>query len=172
MECHIRHEIPADYPAIDDLLDLAFAFDAHSRLNEAAIVRQLRAEGLLSLSMVAVSATDQVIGHIAFSPVRIDTGAPGLLTGWYGLGPMAVNPRLQRQGIGRQLIEAGLGEIRQRQAAGCVVLGEPGFYERFGFVNFPELILPGAPVPFFMACSFTGPCPAGQVIYAGAFSTT
>lgn len=172
MQIYIRTETPDDHQGIDDLLDLAFAFDAHSRQNEAKIVRSLREQGLLSLSMVAINPQSQVIGHIAFSPVQIDDGGTNGIPGWYGLGPMAVNPRLQRQGIGRQLIEAGLREIQAKQAAGCVVLGEPGFYQRFGFENIPDLILPGALAPFFMAQSFSGPCPAGHVIYADVFSAT
>lgn len=51
-----------------------------------------------------------------------------------GLGPMAVIPEFQRQGIGRKLIHASLAECR---AGGCelvVVLGSTDYYGRFGFV--------------------------------------
>lgn len=165
----IRPETPDDFPAIDDLLHLAFAFDVHSRQNEAAIVRSLRGDGALLVSLVAINDHGELLGHIAFSPVHIHDGTPQGVSGWMGLGPMAVNPRLQRRGIGRQLIEAGLTEITARHAAGCVVLGEPGFYERFGFANARDLILPGALAPFFMAQSFDGSVPSGQVEYHKAF---
>ncbi|WFB36015.1 N-acetyltransferase [Kiritimatiellota bacterium B12222] len=171
MQIHIRAEKPPDEDAIDELLDLAFAFDSHSQQNEAHIVRVLREQGQLTLSLVAQTEQNELVGHICFSPVQIDTGNTENLSGWLGLGPMAVNPRLQRQGIGRQLIQVGLAEI-QRHATGCVVLGEPGFYQRFGFKNHPDLILPGALAPFFMAQSFSGDVPSGQVIYQTAFQTT
>ncbi|MGA0334085.1 MAG: GNAT family N-acetyltransferase [Kiritimatiellia bacterium] len=165
----IRTETSDDVSAIDDLLDLAFAFDAHSRQNEAAIVRKLRESDALLLSLLAVDDQAECVGYIAFSPVTIQDGSPGGISDWVGLGPMAVNPRLQRRGIGRELIQAGLAEITARRAAGCVVLGEPGFYERFGFKTMENLILPGALAPFFLARSFNSPAPSGQVEYHPAF---
>jgi putative acetyltransferase len=117
----IREERPGDIPAIRDLNKRAFEQD-----QEANIVDALRSSGAASLSLVAVF-NDRVVGHIMYSPAEV-----GQLTG-AGLGPMAVLPEHQRQGIGRKLIEAG---NRQLKGAGCpfiVVVGHADYYPRFGF---------------------------------------
>ncbi|MGH8638095.1 MAG: GNAT family N-acetyltransferase, partial [Burkholderiales bacterium] len=51
-----------------------------------------------------------------------------------GLGPMAVIPYLQRQGIGTRLVRAGLDECSRLGYRAVVVVGHPEFYPRFGFV--------------------------------------
>lgn len=89
----------------------------------------LRKANALTISLVAEQA--QVVGHIAFSPVIISDGT----LGWFGVGPVSVLPSFQKQGIGRSLIESGLSLLRERGAACCVLLGEPTFYRRFGFVK-------------------------------------
>src|SRR5690606_39869862 len=71
----------------------------------------------------------EIIGHVAISPVRISDSADG----WFGLGPISVLPEFQGQGVGSQLMKSALDELEARGAAGCVVLGEPGYYGRFGF---------------------------------------
>lgn len=82
---------------------------------------------------------------------------------------MIFGPAVQKQGIGRALIERGLSLLRQRDAAGCVLLGEPQLYRRFGFVNDPRLILPGVPQEFFLALSLVSSSPQGKVTYHVAF---
>ncbi len=81
----------------------------------------------------------QVVGHIAFSPVTID----GRDLGWYGLGPLAVHPDRQRLGIGALLVRTGLDLLRDQAAQGCVLLGDPLYYARFGFRQDPGLEFPG-----------------------------
>ena len=104
---------------------------AFGRAAEAALVDGLRAHGRVSLSLVA-ERDGEVIGHILFSPVRIDSGLES--TAGLGLAPMAVLPAHQRAGIGSLLVRAGLAECR-RAGHGCVVvLGHPEYYPRFGFV--------------------------------------
>jgi putative acetyltransferase len=71
-----------------------------------------------------------VVGHIAFSPVTID----GKFCAWYGLGPLSVTPIHQRKGVGSRLVNTGPKLPEARSANGCVLLGEPNFYSRFGFV--------------------------------------
>lgn len=66
-------------------------------------------------------------------------------------------------------MDAGLAELKGMGAAGCVVLGDPGFYGRFGFVPEPELTLPGVPPEYFMARSFGATMPSGEVRYHQAF---
>jgi putative acetyltransferase len=142
----------------------AFATAPHASGTEAAIVDGLRAADALSLSLVA-EHDGQVVGHAAFSPVRIDDRD----TIWFGLGPVAVDPDHQRRGIGDRLVRAGLAELRSRGAAGCVVLGDPAYYARFGFVADPALRYPGPPPEYFQHLSFDGPPPVGIVAYHPAF---
>ncbi|CAG37963.1 hypothetical protein DPPB99 [Desulfotalea psychrophila LSv54] len=72
------------------------------------IINKLRDNGTLSLSLVA-EVEAGIVGHIAFSPVTI--GA--VSANWYGLGPVSVSPSRQREGIGSQLIEAGIAELKK-----------------------------------------------------------
>ncbi len=164
MGAMIRPETPADAAAIRRLTDAAFAGAPHAAGTEGAIVDALRAEGTLALSLVAEEA-GAVIGHVAFSPVAIG----GADVGWFGLGPVSVLPGRQRAGIGSRLIRDGLARLRGLGARGCVVLGDPGYYRRFGFENDPRLTFEGAPAEYFMRLAFDHPAPAGPVTYRPAF---
>lgn len=166
----IKDEEDHERDAIGAVVDAAFAGTDHSGGNEAAIVDALRRAGALAVSLLAVK-DGLVIGHVALSPVVIDPGAAGAAsTGdWYGLGPIAVHPRMQAKGIGSALVRAGLDRLRARGAAGCVVLGEPDFYRRFGFAADPGLRLAGVPPRYFQALAFGGRVPRGTVAYHPAF---
>lgn len=161
----IRREEPSDAATIEAVTVAAFKNSAHSDHTEQFIVRELRNAGVLSVSLVAEDG-GMVIGHVAVSPVTISTGT----SGWYGLGPISVEPVKQGSGIGTQLMQAALGELRSIGAAGCVVLGEPGYYSRFGFVADPGLVLPGVPPGYFQAMAFNGSLPAGTVSHHDAFA--
>ena len=105
--------------------------EAFGRDNEADLVDQLRQSCPDSISLVALS-DDRMVGHILFTPVVIE-GKEGNLKGM-GLAPMAVLPEFQNQGIGSQLVRAGLAAVAETQSPFVVVLGHPTFYPRFGFV--------------------------------------
>lgn len=164
VDASLREETPADAAAIRTLITQAFASAPHASGSEAAIVDALRRRGELTVSLVAERA-GRVVGHVAFSPVTVADGAAD----WYGLGPVAVLPDQQGQGIGAALIEAGLARLRAAAAAGCVVLGEPAYYRRFGFVHDAALRFEAAPAEYFMALPFTGRRAAGTVDYSPAF---
>lgn len=159
----IRAERAGDEAAIRDLTARAFADAAHSDGTEADVVDRLRVAGALTLSLVA-EQDGAIIGHAAFSPVTIDD-APG----WYGLGPISVDPRRQSAGIGGALITEGFARLRTMGAPGCVVLGDPAYYARFGFAHDPVLTYPGPPPQYFQRIVFDGPAPAGIVTYHQAF---
>ncbi|CAJ1894579.1 hypothetical protein PEKONANI_03632 [Aeromonas jandaei] len=165
MNIIIRPETGADYDAIEAVTVAAFLNAPHTDHNEQLIVRALRQAGVLSLSLVA-ELEGQVVGHLCFSPVTISDGSER----WYGLGPISVSPELHGKGIGSHLMEAGLAELKRKGAAGCVVLGDPGFYGRFGFVPEPKLTLPGVPPEYFMAMSFGVASTRGEVNYHPAFN--
>ncbi|MFV0293467.1 MAG: GNAT family N-acetyltransferase [Paracoccus sp. (in: a-proteobacteria)] len=161
----IRPEQPEDESAITTLTTLTFETAPHSDGREAAIIERLRAAGALLLSLVAVRS-NRIIGHVAFSPVVIS----GKDHGWIGLGPVSVTPDQQSGGIGSSLIRSGLTQMQATGYKGCVVLGEPAYYTRFGFVADPALILPGVPAEYFQACLWDGPAPNGTVAYHSAFT--
>jgi len=104
--------------------------EAFGRPVEADLVDGLRAVCIDLLSLAALRGED-VVGHILFSPVRVQGGGR-TLTGM-GLGPMAVRKELRGQGLGSALVEAGLERLCAQGAPFCVVLGHPGYYPRFGF---------------------------------------
>lgn len=122
----IREESPDDIEAIAALNRHAFAGES-----EADLVNKLRAARVLTLSLVAVDG-DQVVGHIAFSPVTVECETRKI--GAIGLGPMAVTPQRQREGIGSQLVEAGLEALKKTGHNLVFVIGHPGYYPRFGFM--------------------------------------
>lgn len=167
MNIQIRQETPADIAAIDAVTVAAFANAEHSSHTEQFIVAALRRSGQLAVSLVA-EQSGAVVGHVAASPVTIDD----VDIGWYGLGPVSVVPPLQGQGIGTQLIEETLSQLRALGAAGCVVLGDPAYYKRFGFEATAALTLPGVPAEYFQALSFGGAILKGTVAYHASFSAT
>ena len=163
----VRKEAPSDAAAIEAVTIAAFSSAVHASQTEQFIVRALRDAGQLSVSLVA-DDTGSVIGHVAVSPVAISDGA----SGWYGIGPISVVPERQGQGIGALLMKGALAELRALGAAGCVVLGDPGYYSRFGFNAEPALVLPGVPPAYFQAMSLSGSLPSGEVTYHDAFQAT
>ena len=122
----IRHEQRGEVAAIRRVNELAFG-----QATEADLVDRLRENGDLTLSLVAVDG-DQIVGHILFSPVVIESAGQSIMA--VGLAPMAVLPERQRQGVGSSLVEAGLDECRRLGHQAVVVLGHPDYYPRFGFV--------------------------------------
>jgi putative acetyltransferase len=116
--------------AIRSLTARAFAGLAFSDGTEPLVIDALRGANALALSLVAVLG-EQIVGHVAFSAAGSDE------SGWFALGPVSVEPSLQRRGVGSRLIEAGLREMRDRGARGCVLVGDHRYYRRFGFVVTP-----------------------------------
>ncbi|WP_447899880.1 GNAT family N-acetyltransferase [Stenotrophomonas sepilia] len=167
MNCTIRPEIREDRAVIHALTEAAFREAPHSSHTEQFIVDALRSRGELSLSLVA-EKDGQVVGHVALSPVTISDGS----TGWFGLGPISVLPGWQAQGVGAALMHAALDALRGQGAQGCVVLGEPSYYGRFGFRAEPGLMLPGVPPEYFQALCLRPPMAQGAVQYSPAFETT
>jgi len=126
----IRAEKLEDIEAIHNVNVAAFG-----REGEAVLVDRLR--GVSStLSFVAIES-EQIVGHIFFSPVEIEgKGANELFV--LGLAPLAVRPDYQRQGIGSMLIQQGLKECARLGVKAVVVLGSPAYYPRFGFTPAKE----------------------------------
>ena len=122
----IREEKPEDTSAIRLVLEQAFG-----QPNEADLVDLLREREVITLSLVALK-DNQIVAHILFSPVTVESNDQSF--GGIGLGPMAVLPDYQGQGIGSQLVQTGLEKCRQAGHEFVVVLGHPSFYAKFGFM--------------------------------------
>ncbi len=158
----IRPEAPGDAAAIDDLLRAAFGGD-----EEVALVRALRVAGDLACALVAEEA-GRLAGFIGFSPMRVapDPGYPV-----WSLAPLAVAPAAQRRGLGAALVAAGLERAEAAGVGAVTVLGDPGYYGRFGFRA--ELAV-GLAAPW-AGPAFQGLCfgdllpPEGKADYAEAF---
>jgi putative acetyltransferase len=163
----IRPERHEDVDAIRAVTISAFKDMPHSSQTEAAIVDALRTAGAMTISLVAIQ-DGEVVGHVAFSPVILN----GEANGWYGLGPVSVRPDRQRTGIGRALIVEGLGRLRSLDAQGCVVLGDPGYYGRFGFVSDPGLRYGDVPPAYLQRMVFRGDAPKGEVAFHPGFDAS
>jgi putative acetyltransferase len=161
----IRPETSQDINAIEQITFAAFDGKPYSDQTEHLVINRLREAGAMSLSLVA-EIDGRVVGHVAFSVVTIN----GEDIGWYGLGPVSVTPELQKQGIGSKLIREGLTLIREKGAKGCVLEGDPNYYQRFGFKNHSDLIYKSTPdATYFMALPFYGDVPIGKVEFHKAF---
>lgn len=122
----IREEMPGDYKQIAVVNKEAFG-----RVEEADLVERLRAAKAIVASLVAVW-DGRVVGHALCSPVLVRR-ENGVIAVICGLGPVAVLPAFQRQGIGSDLIEAIITACREAGYRAMIVLGHPDYYPRFGF---------------------------------------
>jgi len=121
----IREESPNDRAAVREVNIRAFG-----QTVEADLVDALRENSAGLLSLVAVK-DGQVVAHILFSPATI--GADDNIVEGMGLAPMAVLPDYQQQGIGSELVRAGIARLASTACPFVIVLGHPHYYPRFGF---------------------------------------
>lgn len=162
----IRSEIEGDAAAVRSLLCAAFDSPA-----EADLVEVLRSvPGAISL---VAARSGALLGHILFTPVRVGEGKTA--SDAVALAPMAVRPDRQRQGVGGELVRAGLEACRAVGHELCFVLGHPTYYPRFGFAPAPPRGLTcqwDVPPDVFMVTELTPGALAGRtgrVTYAPAF---
>jgi putative acetyltransferase len=161
----IRAQKWGETKRIARLITWAFTGQPHSDGREAQIYQHIFGCLDADVSLVALARFGRIVGHVMCSEVKID----GEYCRWAGLGPVSVLPRWQRRGIGSALIERALAGLRLGDWRGCVVLGDPAFYGRFGFRHDPGLVYPGPPPEYFQRVVFHGPEPKGVVSYAPVF---
>lgn len=156
----LRNATEADRPAITALNTRAFG-----QPDEARIVADLEKAGDVLLQLVA-ELDGRIVGHILFYPL----GVRGKL-GAAGLGPMSVDPALQRSGVGSQLVRAGLNMLQQSGVPIVFVLGHEAYYPRFGFsVDATEEFETPLKGAHFMAVRMRhGPPMSGELIFPEAF---
>lgn len=166
----IRPERPEDAEAVRELVRAAFAGTEYSDGRpESALVDALRADGdvLPALTFVA-ELDDRVVGSVVCSRATMGEGTS------VGLGPLAVGPGYQAQGIGSALVASVVATAEQRAEPSIVLLGDPGYYGAFGFETAAPLGI-GSPGPwedrFFQVLTLRAWRPelAGPFRYAPAF---
>ena len=161
----IRREHAGDETAIFKLTTEAFEPMEYSDGSEPHIVNKLRADGDLALSLVAVNGKE-IVGHVAFSSVTIN----GEDDRWFGLGPISVAVEHQRLGIGKKLIDEGLGLLKSNGANGCVLIGDPAYYSRMGFLSDGKITYRDVPNEFVQWLSLGEAVPRGEIEYRPAFN--
>lgn len=131
MTIAIRPARGDDVAAVDALLRASFP-----AADEADLVRRLCIDGDMVLMLVAVEeavdgAGETLAGIVAFSRMTVTIGGKTIAA--VALAPVAVAPDWRRQGVAEALIHAGLSMLEDAGVVLCFVLGEPGYYTRFGF---------------------------------------
>lgn len=122
----IRDESIQDAETVNVLLDQAFGRQAEARL-----VDRLRAGDKVAAAMIA-EQNGRMLGHVVFSRVSVSSGRSDFAA--LALAPLAVLPAFQRLGVGSALVSAGLERCRNSGHARVLVVGDPAYYSRFGFV--------------------------------------
>nr|WP_155073887.1 N-acetyltransferase [Streptomyces taklimakanensis] len=170
----IRRENPADVPAVRAVTGAAFAPGAEAPVPvEVTLLDELRdCDGWLpALSLVAQEPDGEVVGHVVCTRGRV--GATPAL----GLGPLSVRPDHQGRGVGSALVHAVLGAADALDEPLVALLGDPGYYGRFGFRAATECgITPPDPawgryfqVRALSAYASEGSTPHGTFAYAEPF---
>jgi putative acetyltransferase len=157
----IRDAQAHDHAAIAELNTRAFG-----QPDEAAIIARLRADGDVMMELVAV-VEGQVIGHVVFHQVRVFGKLAAI-----GVGPMCVDPWIQREGVGKELLGNGLAFLQEKGVSLIFVLGHQDYYARFGFSSAATADFEGPfkGNPAFMALRLRyGPPMSGRLLYPDAF---
>jgi putative acetyltransferase len=137
----LRREVPDDRAAILAVHTAAFARSDGGDVPEANLVDALRHDGdvIPALSLVAL-INEELVGHVVCSRANID-GSPSV-----GLGPLGVVPAYQHRGVGQALMHGVLAAADALEEPAVLLLGDPGYYRRFGFVPAQPLgLLPTEP---------------------------
>jgi putative acetyltransferase len=136
----IRESGPEDWAAIEDLYPAAFPDEDLLPL-VATLFEAPETLSLVAQAGVAL-AGDRITGHVLFTRCGID-GAPDAVA---LLGPLAVAPKAQGQGVGSALVRAGLARLEAEGVVRVFVLGDPDYYGRFGFAPDADVATP-YPIP-------------------------
>jgi predicted N-acetyltransferase YhbS len=124
----IRRETPADRAEVEYLLDLAFA---PGRTALSSYRLRDGVDPVPELCLVARDEYDVLAGAIRYWPVRVgEAGTPALL-----LGPVAVHPTRQGEGLGALLIAESLHQAARRDWTRVILVGDEPYYRRFGFTR-------------------------------------
>lgn len=164
MTIRVRPETPADFAAIR-----AINRDAFGVFVEADLVERLRADGDLLLSLVA-GMDGMLIGYCGFSRLTVRESNRAAVA--VALGPVAVLPAAQRQGVGQALIRDGIARLGSAGETLMLVLGDPKYYARYGFdAKAARAYRTPYDGPYLQALRLSDDAPlGGEVRYASAFA--
>lgn len=123
-ELEIRESIPGDLSAITSLYPEAFPDE-----DLLPLVRDLLEDASAVTSLIGV-INSQIVGHAIFTRCGVAGGSINAAL----LGPLAVAPAWQRQGIGSAIVRAGLRRLKSMDVSLVCVLGDPAYYKRLGFL--------------------------------------
>ena len=164
MQVEIRGEVSSDFETIRSVTEQAFRNVSYASGDEQDIIERLRASGALSVSLVAAVGRE-IIGHIALSPSSSTDNSQE----WLALGPVSVLPEYQRKGVGSALIQRALAEIKDQGVTGCILIGDPAYYRRFGFELAPKFSPKPEYASVFMINKFSDEDPGGALSFHQAF---
>lgn len=159
----VRFAVSSDFDGIDACVACAFDNTA-----EVQLIRRLRADNDVLFEYVAELA-GRVIGHVMVSELTLNPD-PGLQCG--GIAPLSVLPAQQAAGVGSRLMEAVLAESRSIGLDALFLLGDPAYFQRFGF-QITE-VTSDYPAAYFQACEVNYACllnVTAKAHYAAAFSS-
>lgn len=170
MSIEIRDECEEDFSTIYQIVEAAFKDRSYADGDEQDLVNALRKQGGLAVSLVAVDG-GELVGHIAFSLAGTFGDNRDKDGNWYTLGPVAVRPDKQTEGIGGLLINEGLDRLVKAGAAGCILTGNPVYYRRFGFEFSPTNVPEGVASEHFLVKSLGASLPDGPFSFHPAFGS-
>lgn len=125
----VRAELPRDREAVAAVHAAAFATEDGSKPVEVGLVERLRADGDVLAGLTLVVEDDgAVVGHVVCSRGFVEDRPT------VALGPIGVLPAKQRQDVGTTLMAAVLAAANAFDEQAVFLLGDPGYYGRFGFV--------------------------------------
>ncbi|MEQ2457253.1 GNAT family N-acetyltransferase [Flavonifractor hominis] len=130
----IRRETPADYAAVENLTREAFWNVYRPGCNEHYVVHVLRHDPDFVPELDLVMERDgQLVGHVLYMRSRIVTDG-GRELPMMTFGPISIRPDLQRQGLGKQLLDDSMERARELGAGALCIEGNIAFYGKSGFV--------------------------------------
>ena len=176
MNLQLRKAFESEKQAISDVVIAAFGDIQGQEIMDLItdLLEDPSAQPLLSL---VATADDNVVGHILFTSAQIRHSQRMCSSAI--LAPLSVHPEYQRQGIGGQLIEEGLKQLKAAGVELVFVLGHPGYYPKYGFsaaeikgFDAPYPIPPENSGAWMVQELYSGimECVGGQVICAEALN--
>lgn len=156
----VRDALTTDASAVRHLVTDAFGQPA-----EADLVEALKRSGDAVIDLVA-ELDSELVGHVLLSKLEVPSQC-------LALAPISVAPKHQKSGVGSTLMDQAVWRAKTDGWAAIFVLGDPGYYTRFGFdVAAAAKFETEYPKAYFMALELedgTLDKEHGQVIYAQPF---
>jgi putative acetyltransferase len=126
---NIRLALETDLDSILRVIETAFSDEENKVIMN--LVQELHQETISpSIKSLVAEVDNQLIGYVSYSPIFLKSVSS--IAG-YILAPLAVSPEHQKQGVGSNLINAGIDMLTKDGVGVLLVYGDPAYYGRFGF---------------------------------------